>query len=298
VNVRSARGGRSLGVAAAALALAAGCQHPPESPRGHAASTDSGSPARPGAARDAAASASADVYVPAVPAGPTGTVEAAVFLDGPLRPGPEIQVASTWASRPGCRDAARRYSQPFDVTSPGPFPGALVFVEAHESSQAPVRDVLITFRDCDIVPRVVFATNRDRIILHSDSRQSHLPTITGSGAAIDMLLGPTQRDIERHLPHAGRYPITTRDLPEYTQTLLFVLANRFMAAAGADGVGRVTDVPVGRHLVHAWYPGTLEAREVVEVREGQTAHVVFHLHQAPPPAAQAHVDAGSSEVPP
>jgi hypothetical protein len=213
--------------------------------------------------------------------GPTGSIEGRVFLDGPIQRGQPIQVASAWSSNPGCRDAALRYAQAFDITQPGPFPGALVFADAHERSAPSPQERRVVFRDCDIVPRVLFAHIRDHIVFHPDTRVQILPHVVGAGAAIDRLLIPGQPDIEIHVPGPGIFPVTVRTLPDWVTSRLIVLGNRFIDTTDTGGNYRITDIPPGRVLVHAWYPGAIEAREVVEIRANETAHADFHVHQAP-----------------
>jgi hypothetical protein len=244
------------------------------------------------AARDAARDVSTR------PAGPLGSIEGTVYLDGPIRRGAPINVTGAWASRPACRDAALRYAWPFDTTTPGVFPGALVAAEARTDAPPAAVDRVMTFRDCDIVPRVLFAREGDRILFHADTRENHLPHITGSGASIDQVLIPGQADQEKHLPGPGRYPVAARDLPEFVGAVLFVLPNRFIDTSDVQGHFRIADVPVGNVLVHAWYPGTEEARNVVAVAEGQVAHVEFHLHQAAEPHAAPPARDAGIPVPP
>jgi hypothetical protein len=285
----------SLAFATGALLVCTACSHRnAESPRPDAHVT----PAAPAHdARTTTDAATADA-APVVPAGPSGTIEGSVFLDGPIRRGPAIQVPSAWQNHPGCRDAALRYAWPFDTTTPGPFAGALVAAEAHTSAPVHPVDRVMTFRDCDIVPRALFAREGDRILFHPDTRQNHLPHITGSGASIDQVLIPGQADQEKRLPGPGRYPVTVRNLPEFVGGLLFVLPNRFIDTSDTQGHFRITDVPVGNVVVHAWYPGAVEARNVVAVRANETAQVEFHLHQAPSetPNPPSRGDAGP--VPP
>ncbi len=215
-----------------------------------------------------------------------------MYLDGPIRRGPPITLAAAWQNHPGCRDAAMRYSWPFDTTTPGVFPGALVAAEAHTDVAPTPVTRLMKFRDCDIIPRALFAREGDRILFHPDTTQNHLPHITGSGASIDQVLIPAQGDQERRIPGPGRYPVTVRDLPEFVGAVLFVLPNRFIDTTDSLGHFRITDIPVGNVVVHAWYPGTAEVRNVVAITAGTTSTVEFHLRQAaepppPPPARDA-----------
>ena len=88
--------------------------------------------------------------------------------------------------------------------------------------------------------------------------------------------------------------MTVRDLPEFVGAVVMVLPNRFIETTDTQGRFRFTDVPVGNVLVHAWYPGTEEARNVVAVHANATSTVEFHLHQpaepTPPPPSRG--DAG------
>jgi hypothetical protein len=285
-----------LGFGTAATIAAPGCPKPEPAVtawRDAPAVADSG-PTR----RDAAA----DIYVPAAPPGPTGTIEGTVYLDGPIRRSTtRLEVPPAWRNNPGCRDAALRYSQPFDISEPGPMPGALVFAEAREISPGPVREHRIIVRDCDIVPRITFATHRDRIVFHADTRMNHIPRILGvEGATIARVLVPGQPDLEVPTPTPGRYPITVQDLPEWVGGMLWVLGNRFIDTTDVQGHFRITDVPVGQVPVNAWYLGTTEAREIVTVRANQTTRVDFHLRQLPPrpaPPPQAPVQDAGIPVP-
>lgn len=239
------------------------------------------------------AHASDAAIAPTRPLGPAGTVEGVVYLDGPIRRGPAIPVQPAWQNRPGCRDAALRYAWPFDATTPGVFPGALVAAEAHAAAPATPQSRVMTFRDCDITPRALFSREGDRILFRADTRQNHLPHITGSGASIDQVLIPSQGDQERRISGPGRYPVTVRDLPEFVGAVLFVLPNRFIDTTDTVGHFRIADVPVGNVVVHAWYPGTAEARNVVAITAGHTSTVDFHLQQAAEPSHSAHgADAG------
>jgi hypothetical protein len=218
-----------------------------------------------------------------------------VILDGPIRRNPALTVPPAWRDNRGGREAALRYSQPFEISEPGPMPGALVAAEARSDSPAPVRERRITFRDCDVVPRVTFATTSDRIVFHADTQLSHLPRLVGVESPILQALLPGQPDQVKTVPGPGSYPIVVSDLPEWAGGMLFVLANRFIDTTDVQGRFRLENVPVGNVTVHAWYLGTDEAREVVSVREGETTRVEFHLRQAPPrptpPPAPAN-DAG------
>jgi len=278
----------SIALAAGALITAAACSHRAAPVTPHPAA----------AAHDAGTMAAAPDVAPPHPTGPTGNVEGTVFLDGPIRRGPPIQVPNAWQSHPGCRDAALRYAWPFDTTTPGVFPGALVAAEAHSDAPPHAIDRVMTFRDCDINPRALFAREGDRILFHADTRQNHLPHIQGSGSTIDQVLIPGQSDQEKHLPGPGRFPVTARDLPEFIGALLFVLPNRFIDTSDTQGHFRLTDVPVGNVVVHAWYPGTVEARNVVAITEGHTSTVEFHLHQAPEEPQPHGPTPDAGQVPP
>jgi hypothetical protein len=179
------------------------------------------------------------------------------------------------------------------VTTPGPFPGALVAAEARETTPAPPTDRRFVFRDCDIQPRVIFARRNDRLYLHADTRLNHLPHLEGTGATVDQVLIPGQDDLHPNIPGPGQFPLSGRDMPRFAVALYMVLPNRFIDTTDATGHYRITDVPVGNVTVHAWYPGAVEAREVVAVRAGEVAHADFHVRQQPErPAAPSPRDAG------
>ncbi len=287
---------RSVVVAVAfqtTLALASCARPQPRIPRPNAPALDA---ARATDATTDATIRAPEVYVPPRAPGPTGTIEGSVSLDGEVRRGPAIVPGPTWQGHPGCREAAMRYAAPFDISTAGPFPGALVAAEALESELPTPRDRRIEFHECDITPRFIVAHVRDRIFFHTSARTPLLPSIVGGGQVIDQLLIPGSGDQERHVRGPGRYPIAVRTLPEWVQTVLLVMANRYFDQTNDQGHFRITDVPVGNVTVHAWYPGTLEQRVVVAVRANETATADFHLRQAPPPPPMR--DAGNAEVPP
>jgi hypothetical protein len=143
--------------------------------------------------------------------------------------------------------------------------------------------------------RVIFATLRDRIYFHADTRETHLPHIDGSEAVIDQALIPGQADLQRNVPRAGVYPVTVRSMPQFVRSALFVLPNRFIDTTDAQGHYRLSDVPVGNVVINAWYPGARPERVVVAIQAGQTATAYFHMHQEPerraPPAGDSGIPA-------
>ncbi len=228
-------------------------------------------------APDAAADATAELPVP----GPTGTIEGVVLLDGPL-PAPErLELPAAFQGVAGCGDAARRYAQRFDISSPGPFPGALVAAEARAPGLGPPVPRRLIVRDCDITPRFVFAKENDPVLLGTEGRRPHLPTIVGSGAMIDQLLIPGQPDRTLQFPSPGTYPVRIRDLPEFVGAMIYRLRQRFIDTTDVQGRFRIAEVPVGRVTVNAWYPGAIASQQVATVSAGQVARLEFHLVPAP-----------------
>lgn len=210
------------------------------------------------------------------------------MLDGPVRRMPALEIPTAWREHPGCRDAAVRYGYPFDITTPGPFPGVLVAAEARSRVVPPPRDYRFSVRDCDVVPRFVFMTPRDRLFLHLDSRRQHLPHIAYTGQVIDHVMIPGQPDQERRFDQPGNYPINIRDLPQWVGAMVYVLPNHFIDTTDLRGHFRIERVPVGNVTVNAWYPGTVSSRGVVAVRAGETASIELRIRQAPPPSPSAN----------
>ncbi len=226
-------------------------------------------------------SGSATVAIQPTTRGPTGVIEGTVFLDGPL-PAPEVlTVPASSRSNPGCADAARRYATPFDVSTPGLFPGALVTAEARAEGLGSPAQRRFSVRDCDVTPRYIFAKENDTIVMGLDSQRSHLPHIGGTGSTIDQLLIRGQPDRELTFSNPGTFPLQFRDLPEFVGAMIYRMRQRFIETTDASGHFRINDVPVGEVPVNAWYPGTIAARSVATVRAGETTTLVFHLHAAP-----------------
>lgn len=215
--------------------------------------------------------------------GPTGTIEGTVFLDGPIPRGEPIELAAAFAGRRGCADAARRYSQPFDVSSPGPIAGVLVAAEARAPGLGPVVTRRLTVRDCDVAQRYLFAKENDLIELESISRVPHIPVIVGTGETINQLLLPGQPPRRLVFAQPGEYPVTFRDLPEFVGAMIYRLRQRFIDTTDVAGRFRITEVPVGSVPINAWIPGAMPSRTTVTVREGQTTTIDFHLVPAPRP---------------
>jgi hypothetical protein len=236
---------------------------------------------------DAGGAGSADAASIEVPGGtgpvpgPTGTIEGVVLLDGPLPEPERIEVPTTFQSTPGCADAARRYAQPFDVTTPGPFPGALVSAEARAPGLGAPIPRRMSVRDCDITPRFIFAKENDPIYLALDSRRPHLPTIMGSGSSIDQLLIPGQPDRLLQFPGPGTFPVRIRDLPEFVGGMIYRLRQRFIDTTDIQGRFRIPEVPVASVVVNAWYPNVRQSQQTVTVVAGQTARLEFHLVAVP-----------------
>lgn len=216
-------------------------------------------------------------------AGPTGTIEGTVYLDGPIPAGDPIELPAAFLGKRGCPDAARRYAQPFDITTPGPLGGVLVAVEARAPGLGPVVTRRIVVRDCDVTPRFVFAKENDIIELESTSRTPHLPVIVGSGESINQLLLPGQSPRRLVFPQPGEFPLTFRDLPEFVGAMIYRLRQRFIDTTDVAGHYRITDVPVGTVNINAWIPGARPSQLSVVVTAGQTARQDFHLLAAPRP---------------
>lgn len=212
-----------------------------------------------------------------VVAGPTGTIEGTVYLDGPMPAAEQLTVPPSSRSNPGCQDAARRYALPFDITTPGLFPGALVTVEARAPGLGSPARRRLSVRDCDVTPRYIFAKENDTILIGLDSQRSHLPHIGGTGSTIDQLLIRGMADRELNFQSPGTFPVQFRDLPEFVGAMIYRMRQRFIETTDSSGHFRITDVPVGEFPINAWYPGTSPRTQRVTVRAGESTTVEFHL---------------------
>lgn len=275
------------------LALA-GCQQPVPLATNNAPHTNTTAAnrdqSRPAQSREAGVAADAPVAgAPEVPggsapvAGPTGIIEGIVRLDGPLPAPQPLELPAAFSGKRGCPDAARRYAQMFDVTSPGPIAGALVSAEARAPGLGAPVVRRITVRDCDVVQRYLFAKENDVIELETTAHSPHLPVIVGTGETINQLLIPGQNPRQLVFTTPGQFPITFRDLPPFVGAMVYRLRQRFIDTTDVQGHFRITDVPVGDVTVHAWMPGAMESRGTATVRAGQTTTLDFHLSPAPAP---------------
>lgn len=240
------------------------------------------------AREDASAADVQSAVAPEVPggtapvAGPTGTIEGIVRIEGPLPVAQPQELASAFSGKRGCPDAARRYAHAFDVSEPGPIGGALVTVEARAPGLGPSVTRRISVRDCDVVQRYLFAKENDVIELEAIGQGPHLPVIVGTGETINQLLIPNQAPRRLVFNSPGQYPITFRDLPPFVGAMIYRLRQRFIDTTDVQGHFRINEVPVGDTvIVHAWIPGAIESRETVAVRAGETTRVEFRLRPAP-----------------
>jgi hypothetical protein len=174
------------------------------------------------------------------------------------------------------------------VTAPGPLPEALVVLEARTQNPPPARTLTLTFRDCSITPRFAVMNLGDRLVLHADTDEYHLPKVEGLGATIAQLLQRTEDQVKSVL-RPGRYIVHSVNYPNWMQTPLVVLVNPFYAQTDGRGRFRVEHVPAGTHTVHAWYPGARSVDATVTIRPGEVTRQDFAVTPAPPAA-----DAGSA----
>jgi hypothetical protein len=242
---------------------------------------------------DASAAASADADInsaaPVVPGGngpvegPTGTIEGIVRIEGPLPAPQALELPAAFSGKRGCADAARRYAQVFDVSSPGPLGGVLVSAEARAPGLGTPVVRRITVRDCDVVQRYLFAKENDIIELETIAHAPHLPVIVGTGETINQLLIPGQNPRPLVFSTPGQFPITFRDLPPFVGAMVYRLRQRFIDTTDVQGHFRITEVPVGSVVVHAWIPGAVESRGTAVVRAGETTTLDFRLSPAPVP---------------
>lgn len=275
-----------------------GCEQPVSRATNHGARThavatnDAGSDGgAPVGDASATASTNADIQsaAPVVPGGnapvegPTGTIEGLVRIEGPLPAPQPIELPAAFSGKRGCADAARRYAQVFDVSSPGPIAGVLVAVEARAPGLGTPVVRRITVRDCDVVPRYLFAKENDIIELETIAHEPHLPVIVGTGETIHQLLIPGQSPRRLVFPSPGQFPITFRDLPPFVGAMVYRLRQRFIDTTDVQGHYRITEVPVGTVVVHAWIPGAVESRGTAVIRAGETTTLNFNLSPAPVP---------------
>lgn len=215
--------------------------------------------------------------------GPTGSVEGTVRLTGTL-PAPVAMVADEpTLDRAGCRVAATEfYALTFGVSAPGPMPGAVVTVDARSPGQAPPpRNRYVNFKDCHIEPRLVVMSLNDRLILHADTTQHHLPKVDGLGATIARLLNPSE-DQEPRVMRPGRYIIHSVNFPNWMQSPLLVTPNWFYDQTNTEGHYRIDRLPPGTYTMHAWFPGARAVSASVTITPDGVARQNFALSPLPP----------------
>lgn len=261
-----------LGAALLCAAVLPCCRGPQEPVTRRAATADAGAVARPATPRAGDA---------AVPDGPTGSIAGVVRINGPLPAPVPIPVDADTARRPGCAEAAQNwYARLYPVSQPGPLPWAVVTADARSQAAPTRRNRYANYRDCHIEPPVLVMSLADRLLLHAETDQHHLPKVDGMGSTIAQLLQRTE-DQEKFILRPGRYILHSVNFPLWMQTPLLVTPNWFYDQTDRAGAYRITRVPVGRVTVHAWYPNAREATATVEVRAGETVTQDFLLTPVP-----------------
>ncbi|MEZ4409872.1 MAG: carboxypeptidase-like regulatory domain-containing protein [Polyangiales bacterium] len=253
--------------------LALGCNRRPSEPA-----------ARPPVTHDAGVTTPTSRDAEAVaPSGPTGSVEGVVRLTGPVPQPTPLNADVETMNRPGCRAAAYEYyARPFGVTEPGPLPEAIVTVDARAPGRPPPpRNRYANFHDCTIEPRILAMSLNDRLILHAETNQHHLPKVDGMGATIAQLLNRGE-DQEPHVVRPGRYILHSVNFPNWMQTPLVVTPNWFYDQTNREGRFRVDHLPPGTYTMHAWFPGARAVDATVTITANGVAHQDFALTPLPP----------------
>jgi len=145
-----------------------------------------------------------------------------------------------------------------EVFAPGPLPNVVLRLEGVAAGvPLPVRDVQVEVGGCDLSPRVQLAPLGSDVAFTATDGGEHSP---------HMILWDGYRDLgavgaaegggldSRRLRIPGLVHLRCDSHPA-ARAWIWVQDHPYHALTGADGTYRMTDVPPGRYVLHAWHEG-------------------------------------------
>ncbi|HEX3343975.1 MAG TPA: carboxypeptidase-like regulatory domain-containing protein [Polyangiaceae bacterium] len=284
-------------VGAAAVATAPLACHKQSSDGASGEGTGASAPAVDGAA-SAAASAPAPFPIPRASvdlvlnpeglppyAGPTGSVEGTVTVDGP--PSPNVA-----ANTSQCPAALETYGKLFregkadSPNGPRPLADAVVVVVGYTGFYLPDRSdaVKITITpSCAYPARTIAITYGQRLDITNQSRLLFAPAIDESMSTAIMVAPPQEKgEPVRLYPDKAGYFTLTDHMERYVKEDLYVFRHPLHAVTDAAGHYRVDGVPVGKLKVGVHHPTVdADAEAPVDVAAGVATKVDLTLTYKP-----------------
>jgi len=282
----------------ACLLLLVGACRSPESkkdadpaPSGTETSAGEAAPAASGSASAPSVSALAPAPIPrervqavvnpkgvAAYAGPAGTVEGIVRIEGPEAPKLDLKIPTA------CGDALATYSKLFREGTGRTLADALVTVTEYEGYVPSKREVTtVPIRGCAYDTRTIAMTFGERLeVANRDTRFSYLPQLHGSRHAVDVVAVPKGDPVRLYPTEVGRYVLGDGMARHWMQADVFVLKYSTHDVTGLDGKFRIENVPVGKARVTAYLPALdVAVDREVEVKEGEPTVVELTLRHEP-----------------
>lgn len=264
-------------LAAASLALLAGCgkgegskAQPAASASASAAAPVTSSAAelaaRPTPLDPAAVSKVVNPKSEAPYAGPTGTLRGVVRMDGDPSPESGLKFPAK------CGEGAATYGRLFRVGQDKALADAMVAVTGYQG-YVPPRDEAkkVTIHGCAFNKRTVAATLGQRIeVANLDQTQSYMPYLDGASFRAIMVAVPGGDPVKLYPQQVGHYMIRDELPKEFLVADVFVLAYPTTDVTGLDGQYEIQGIPVGKVKVTAYLPVLAKTVEKeIEIKEGK-----------------------------
>lgn len=211
-------------------------------------------------------------------AGPVGTVEGVVRIEGPEAPKVDVSIPV------GCGDAMAAYTKLFREGMGRTLGDALVTVTEYEGYVPPKREAMVVpIRGCAYDKRTVAMTFGERLeIPNRDTRISYLPQLLGSRHPVDLVAVPKGDAVKLYPSEVGRYVLGDGMARHWMKADVFVLKYSTHDVTGLDGKFRIENVPVGKARVTAYLPVLdVSVDREIEVKEGEPVTLELTLKYEP-----------------
>jgi hypothetical protein len=230
-------------------------------------------------------------------AGPTGSVEGTVTIDGP--PAPSVPVdASKCAAALDTYGKTFRDGTPDKPGGPRPLADAVVVVVGYAGYYVPEKNEAVKLQvgvGCGYASRTIAITYGQRLEITNESTFLFAPLIDSFSTPAVMVAAPkgSGEPIKLYPQRAGHFVITDR-LQSYVHEDLYVFRHPLHAVTDRSGHFRIDGVPVGTLKLGVAHPGANAQAEVpVDIKADTVTRAdvkVTYKPAGPPPKA------ASSEV--
>jgi len=225
-------------------------------------------------------------------AGPTGSVEGTIRVEGP--PSPDMKGVDVSK----CPAAARMYGKLFREGAAGPggtraLADALVAVTGYVGYFVPERKEAETLEieDCAFAARTVAMTFGQRLDIANKTPELWAPSMAQAPMPVLMMATSHGDPVRLYPPHPGYFTLVDKESHAWAQADIYALLHPLHAVSDAAGHYRIDGVPVGKLKVNARLrvlkrDATVDVEVLANVV--QTADIVLRYA----PEDDAPVDAG------